>query len=381
MKNNSTRFTGKDGQDYESSLKMLVADELFELKASKKISNYDTDVNVNSWISCDFLVYLNKIELYLDLNEVVQDKLDYFKDSGILFENITSIGRIQEIIDKIINLYKIPEKPTVITAHANPDADAVSSCVAVYNYLKSLGVKSYIKLEGEISDNLKAFIPENSDKPINVEQVIVLDSGYEPERLGWEIPKLPLINIDHHLSRISENDPDNKIFVFDSCCTASILIRYFGIRDDILLAGIYGDTLFRRNLMETTQLLITLNVDDEVSKKIINIVDQINSGIVLSSIQKSKVVRHRNGFMYMELVDSVPSWVLTDIMSIISRMSESVCLIAENGETRLRTSNSNIDVSKIAEQFGGGGHPFAAGCFVTKRSKLKKIIRKVSHET
>ncbi len=379
-KNRSTEFIGKDGRNYESSLKMLTSNELFELKSLKKINNYETNININKWIECDFLIYLNNnTELYVEIDpniKTYKEKVKYFQDAGLIFESITSTNQLPIIIFDRTKTYKIPEKPAVITAHANPDADAISSCVAVYSYLENLGIKSWIRLEGEISDNLKVLIPEESLKPIeNTEQVIVLDSGYEYERLGWQIPELPIFNIDHHTSRISFHNPNNNIFIFNSCSTAAILIRHFGLNDKRLLAGIYGDTLFRRRMLEVSRLLITLNIDDNIAQEIINIVDLVNSGMILSAIQKAHIIKHRNGFMLVELTDTISSWALTDIMSIMSRMSESICLISENGEVRLRTSNKDLDVSQIASQFGGGGHSFAAGCFINKRSKLKRMIR------
>jgi phosphoesterase RecJ-like protein len=387
-------FTGKDGRQYNSSLEALVADELFSVRESRKIKGYASHVRLTHkrWWSCDFLVYMNNnTEIWIETDSLGSSrsppygedhpKIRHYIECGLLWEIITSIDQVKSIVERYEKLYQISIKPAVITAHANPDADAVSSCVAVYNHLAEHKIKSTIKLEGTIPSNLVEMIPSEAickGWKDWVEQVIVLDSGSEPERIGWEIPdNVPLLNIDHHSSRIDCHDQENGSFVIDMCSTAAILVRYFGIKDDVLLAGIYGDTLFRRRIAEVAQLLTTLDIDEDTAQATIQIVDQINSGTVLSAIQSARVLRCRNGFMIVQVKESVPSWALTDIMSIMSRMSESVCLISLSGEVRLRTTNTHIDVSDIASIFGGGGHPFAAGCYVNgKRKKLFSTVRK-----
>ena len=47
------------------------------------------------------------------------------------------------------------------------------------------------------------------------------------------------------------------------------------------------------------------------------------------------------------------------------------CFDGENYTYSLRTINCNVDVSKIAETFGGGGHKAAAG-FVSKELCIEK---------
>lgn len=389
---NNSQFIGKDSIKYESNLKMLIADELFELKNSKKINGYDNNVRLthNRWWSCDFLIYLNNnSEMWIEVDNIGSSrsppygekhpKIKYFNEAGLVLKIITSTNQLPNIILSESKFYQIPKIPSIITAHANPDADAISSCVAVYSHLLDNGIESIIKLEGDIPNNLQDMLPENKLE-IEAKQVIVLDSGWETERLGWKIPELPIINIDHHMSRKDLHDPENKIFVIDMCSTAAILIRLFGLKNNILLAGIYGDTLFRRRISEVAQLLVSLDIDDDESQNIINNIDQVNSKMVLSAIKKASVTKHRNGFLFVELIDSVPSWVLTDIISIMSRLGDSICLVSESGEVRLRTLDKDIDVSKIAAQFDGGGHRFAAGCIVNKRSKLKRVIRTYKKE-
>jgi len=385
-------YTGQDGKQYASNLNMLVADELFAMKLSRKIRGYAGDVRITykRWWSCDFIVYLNNnTEVWVEVDGLGQSrkppydedhpKIRHYIECGLLWEVVTAPDQIADIIEKRTKLYAIPLRKSVITAHAHPDADAVSSCVAVHRHLAEHGVPSSIRLEGDMPSNLADMVPPEASfkkMPEDAEQIIVLDSGWEKERIGWEVGDLPILNIDHHATRIKKHDPENGVFVIDMCSTAGILVRCFGIRDDILIAGIYGDTLFRRRMSEMAQLLTTLDVEDSIAQETVWVVDQINSGIVLSAMQSARTSRCRNGFMIVRISEPVPSWAITDIMSIMSRMSESVCLISPGGEVRLRTSNQRLDVSEIAKAMGGGGHPFAAGCAIRgKHGKLVRLIR------
>ena len=58
---------------------------------------------------------------------------------------------------------------------------------------------------------------------------------------------------------------------------------------------------------------------------------------------------------------------------------------ADNKTTKVSLRSKKIDVAKIAESFGGGGHKFAAGCTIQKPpkiavAKLLELINMSLHE-
>lgn len=385
-------FRGRDGGCYDSTLEMLVADKLLVMKNNGTILDYDSHTGFlyNRKWSCDFLVYLrNNTELWMEVDGMgasrtmpysdTHPKIAFYKESGLMFAVITAESQVETVIAKHTDPYVIPEKTTLITAHANPDADAVASCRAIYDHLTDAGKDAHILLKGEIPKNLAILLPEDAMTegiPENVEQVIVLDSSPDSERIGWPIPEnLPILNIDHHVGRIDEHDPARGVFVIDASSTASILVRWFGIRNDVLLAGLFGDTLFCRRIPEVGQIITSLGVRNAVAESLVRVVNNMESGIVLAAIQNAKVRRCRNGFMIVELKHGLPKWAITETASILGRMSESLCMIAVDGEVRLRTQNPNLNMESIASEFGGGGHDFAAVCHVNgRKSALTDIV-------
>lgn len=375
-------------------LEHVIASELLVLKTINRIKSFEYRVpfpHNKKWI-CNFLISLNNgTELWLEINNPDKQtepnvlKLKHIKECGLRHHIVTGAGQISNLIESLESIYQLPKERCIITTHANPDADALSSCMALHSHLCKIGIQSWIKICGDIPQNLENIIPEDIriGKIPNVNLVVVLDSGPELERIGWEIPNnMKIFNIDHHISRSNLHNPSNNIFIIDMCSTAAILLRYFGIKDNILFAGIYGDTLFKIRIKEISQLLSTLDVDEETAEYMINMVDHINSKTVLSALRNSIITRYRNGFTVVELKDSIPAWAQTEVISILSKVENSVCLISESGSVRLRTTSKNIDVSQIASEFGGGGHKFAAGCFVNgNRTKLKKFLKSFQVES
>jgi len=97
----------------------------------------------------------------------------------------------------------------LVSTHHNPDADAVSSALAMTLYLKSLGKQVHVLNEDACPQWLK-FLPSTSllkkaadIKKIDYDVAIVLDCG-DMGRMGGVKKFLetgkPIINIDHHVT-------------------------------------------------------------------------------------------------------------------------------------------------------------------------------------
>jgi len=286
--------------------------------------------------------------------------------------------KITEKKPEDISVYKIPKKNCIITAHKNPDGDAISSCVAVYNFLISKKKRAAIRLEGGIPENLEWMledIPIVKNTPDWAEQLIVLDSNWSFDRLGWNIPDLPVFNIDHHVVRIKENDSAAGIHVIEACSVASLLFRKFGIKDKILVVGVYTDTYFTRHTLEAMNFLLDMNVSEEEIEYFLDKVNYRSDKKTWHIIRDAKVHSCRNGFVIVETEETDPA-AIENAMCILNKMNESVCLIyGSQKDVKLRTTNKDIDVSKIAKIFLGGGHKFAAQCRANGRtSELKSLV-------
>lgn len=384
-KGSSEPYLAEDGVLYASNLEGLIADELYKLKSENKIIDYKSQKIVTHKIKCDFLVTLkNNSNLHIDVDkkEDLRDKIEYYEKANVFYYKLSSANNIQNIIERFTNWFTIPICNCVITCHIDPDGDAISSMVALYNYIIKNKKKAAIRIHGAIPKNLM-WIIENINVvkkvPEWAEMVFVLDCAPHKERIGWE-PNLPIYNIDHHISRMGDNDPDNNIHIIKSCSTASLLFSRFGIKDDILLIGVYTDTYFHKQIYEVFNFISQLNIKEDILESYIARVSVNPDKKIWDLLQEVKMHKCRNGFVIIESDTNYSPDIVESFMQILMKLNESICFIyGSNKSVKLRTSNPLVDVSKIAEEYGGGGHPYAAICSVEgKRSELRSKITSLS---
>jgi phosphoesterase RecJ-like protein len=381
----SKPFLAEDGRLYSSQIEGLIANELFILKNNNRIINYIPRhlITPGKNLLCDFLiVLLNGANFWLEIDDGIKDikdKIEFYDKAGFLYYVVSSHNNIKNIVERFQSWYSIPLMNSIITAHKNPDGDAISSVRAVYNYLILNNKKAVIKLIGDIPKNLEWILEgaEFSKKdPDWVENIIVLDCAPNEERTGWELPKaFPIYNIDHHINRIQFNNPDNCIHVISACSTASILYNRFGIKDDILTVGVYTDTLFTKSLTEVLQFLYHINIPEEKINLFLSRINSIPEKKLWDLLTESKIHHCRNGFVIAEIEEDAPD-IIESFIQILSKMNEAICLIyGKNKNVKLRTSNPNLDVSQIAKIYFGGGHKFASMCNINgKVSEFKNKI-------
>jgi phosphoesterase RecJ-like protein len=274
--------------------------------------------------------------------------------------------------------YHIPVLDSLVVGHTNPDGDSLSSIKAVLGYLRAQGKTAISKVSGKIPDHL-GWILSEEDMPKEtpeVAQIIVLDCEPIESRIGFE-PKRPVFNIDHHDTRKKDHNPKKSVYVLNRCSTASALILDFGIVDDILLVGLYSDTLFMRSWGELQRCFRKLTVSDDHAHNILSACRPTRDKKALHVVQTAKIHRCRNGFILAE-TEEKDQVVIGEVMETLFRYAEGVCLIDGTGKARLRTSNESIDVGAIAKMFGGGGHSFASACATNgKRTALIAVIKQL----
>uniref|UniRef100_A0A7C4NSD5 DDH domain-containing protein n=1 Tax=Thermodesulfobacterium geofontis TaxID=1295609 RepID=A0A7C4NSD5_9BACT len=169
---------------------------------------------------------------------------------------------MDENLKKFFNILESFENFILIT-HLNPDADGISSMLALHNLLKLLNKNSFPLLEN-IPENIK-FLPHSEDLILidnfnNLPQkfaTIILDA-HSPERIFEKIYEKILnsevfIIIDHH--QIEKNKKlffENEITIIDPLAPSTTFLIYkilknknFIITPEMaqnLLAGLYFDT-------------------------------------------------------------------------------------------------------------------------------------------
>lgn len=295
----------------------------------------------------------------------------------------------QELTDQLKKSQNI-----VIISHNRPDGDTTGSNLALRLYLSSQGKSVTSACADELPSNLH-FLPE-SDKFVteflleDYDTVIIVDAGARHlVRFFDTYPELtrtrkPIISIDHHYS----NDKFGTINVIDpkETSTTSLLYRYFmheniEITPEIatcLLNGIYTDTgSFQHsnttpNTLKISGKLIKAGADfktistqnfKKVSTNKLKLMGEVlsttqvdQSGRVVSGVKKETFEKYN--------ATSEDLSGVVDFLNSIPDTKYTLLYTEDNAgsvKASLRTQQEEVNVAKIAETFGGGGHPKAAG--------------------
>ena len=299
--------------------------------------------------------------------------------------------------------YILKGKKIGITYHVSPDGDAVGSVLALLNGLKSLNKNCYVISKDSLSDNLK-FLKGSEEILGNVVEatndtdiVVVLDCG-NLERVSANLKKFTgtIVNIDHHLS----NDKYGDINYIDSnaAATAEIvfeLLNLMGINFDeansvikdigtCMYTSIVTDTGGYRhsNVTERTHkisaTLKKIGVDNTfIYQSLFDNKDFSRIKLIGKALSNMQLIL--NGKVALLELDKAFTEDLgidigdtSDIISYgLQIKGVEVTLLLKEVEDGVKASlraKSYVDVRKIAEVFGGGGHIRASGIKIKNMS-------------
>lgn len=286
-------------------------------------------------------------------------------------------------------------KRILITSHRNPDGDAVGSVVGLSLCLQQLGKEVLPVISDSIGDHYNFLegvseIRRAPDPSFSADLLVAVDTAdldrlYPSVRPLFEAPVVPTINIDHH--------PTNSRFAKanyvepTSASTSEILYlmtRTFGypITPGVASAfyvGLIVDTggfAFPNTTpttLRTASELVQLGASPYVahrhifntrSKPFMKLLGRVlekcefdeNLGLVYAAVTRKDLQEtgaHSPDF------EGVPEFLLT------MKGAKMAILFAEGRmDNAIRISfrsHGALDVSRVAEQFGGGGHRNAAG--------------------
>jgi phosphoesterase RecJ-like protein len=287
--------------------------------------------------------------------------------------------------------HKIEQAQRVLVcSHTRPDGDAIGSLLALGQALQDAGKYVQMVSEDGVPSALR-FLPGSEQIRNHPEDgfdlVIVVDSS-KLDRVGAVLDEVDQIdiNIDHH--------PDNSQFaqinLVDAAAvsTTQILTRLlpaFGLEISPviaadLLTGMITDTIgFKTDNMHPEVLrmaaeLYELGADlptlyhNAVAAKTFEAARYMGEGL--------SQLKRQNGLIWTVLTlenrknAKYPGRDDADLVNIISAIdSADVALIfVEQNPNQIkvswRTRSLEIDVSKVAHQYGGGGHRAAAGAMI-----------------
>lgn len=299
----------------------------------------------------------------------------------------------------------------VILPHINPDSDAMGSCYAMKRVLEKMGKSAVVYTQEKLPEYL-LFLPGEYSVYENAEPYDVclcIDCG-DIGRIDTRAALLDVsqvsINIDHHYA--NTNYADINLVNADASSAGEIccgLINKVGMDIDseiamCLYSAICADTGgFRYSnttpkSMRIAADLLEYGVDSAKINRLLFDTEKYDVLRLKGEISKS-IELFCGGLVGVACLDKSTAESygvnLNDIDNIvdIARRIEGVEVAASFKESdagikiSLR-SNEYIDVSKIAEKFGGGGHVRASGIlmecdFETAKSRvIEEIITSLS---
>ncbi|MGL1891502.1 MAG: bifunctional oligoribonuclease/PAP phosphatase NrnA [Spirochaetaceae bacterium] len=306
---------------------------------------------------------------------------------------------IPEIITKNIN----SNKRFIVMAHKQPDADTLTSALALESFLSRMGKETSLYTAGpftrietlHLADKFKTTSLTEEDKKDAI--VIIVDCN-SPDRVGFlenEITELPVMIIDHHAT---ESDFGSFPWVDPSYPSTTLMIQDLIMsfneaptpyESEMLFLGFCTDTGFFRHLDKGSELyiekaanMVRYGASPKNTFKVITGGKTLSSRRLLGRILE-RCEEHYNGKLLVSWEDIADreelkaedrdSDTLYQAMLSISGV-EAIAVVRQESPGKCTVglrSIQDVDVRKLAETFGGGGHQRASG-FATA-GELKSV--------
>ena len=301
------------------------------------------------------------------------------------------------------------EKIVIIQAD-NPDADSLASAIALEQILFKLGKDPLlycgVDMPGYLKyitgwDRVSKDLPKKFDLTVIVDNssLLLLETLAKTNQLGW-IKSKPAIVIDHHSTEMSL-DFIEASYIENAVSTTELIYKMAKNNGweidknigELIAIGILSDSLgltTEQVNQESVQIIAELmgkgvklsEIDakrKELSKKspaliryksrLLGRIDyEMEGKIAFVSIPWEEIERYSQEYN--------PPMLVMDEMRQTQGVELAVAFKSyPDGRitAKLRSNNGFPICAELAEQFGGGGHPYASGFRVTDRRKLDEI--------
>ena len=300
-------------------------------------------------------------------------------------------------IAETVDLLKKHSK-LVLACHVSPDGDTLGSGCSLAMALEQLGKNVTLVCDDKIPESLK-FMPyiENivkfSDEDIiEADLLVILDSS-SGDRVGnvIECVKAPILNIDHHISNTEYADflyLDTKAAATGEIIYA--LLEKLNVKIDVNMAipmytaiatdcGFFRFSNTTENTMVCASKLLKIGVSPEYISNQLGTrrkKDVVYVGKILPTMQ----FYENDSIATIEIsLENYDEDIETHTLISYPRYIEGVDVAIQFKQvepefTRISMRSKYTDVSKVALQFGGGGHVRAAGCGVNKNLEDAKVL-------
>ena len=303
---------------------------------------------------------------------------------------------IKELIDSYSRV--------TILSHLRPDGDTIGTALGIYAILKKYK-KSVEVVNGDRDipiylDFLPNFSKIKSKIDFDDSLVICCDGG-STELFGFDLSGRDILNIDHHKS----NKNYGLVNIVNTNCASASQVAFEVFQEEFTLdrdsatcfyTGLVSDTqYFRTNsttkeVFDVSSAMIAYDIDISEVAYNLNQRKSLSSlrilGSTLDSLElyyngqiSTMVITRENikkaGAKYSDFLGIV------DYGISLATVKLSILFIELDGVVRVSLrSKKDIDISTLAEYYGGGGHENASG-FEMKIDNieifLKKLIKKI----
>jgi phosphoesterase RecJ-like protein len=311
----------------------------------------------------------------------------------------------------LVELLKEEKGSILIASHESPDADTLGSALALYLFLKKKGKR--------VSVGCKDKVPHFIDFLPHVEEVIKLPtqevydlaivvdaSGFY--RIDAEVKAVKRARIDHHIGGEFYGEWD--YIDYSEPATASIIYKLLKSWDkdcidqeiaQCLYSGLATDTGFFRypnttaEVFEMAKELVQLGADPYKTYVMFSERESLNKMKLISKVLETLTCYEDGlvaGITILDRFFKETGTEYSDSEGLVSypRSIEGIevafALVERSDEGVFKVSlrsKGKVDVAKIAERLGGGGHKYASGCKIKAQdyqSALEMVLSVIKEE-
>ncbi len=303
--------------------------------------------------------------------------------------NYFPIAEVKEQLERARNI-------TILT-HLNPDADTIGTGLGIYTLLKQdktkrVEIVNASNMLPQYLDFLPSFEKIKNKMDFEESFIIACDCG-SINRLGFDLEKREILNIDHHAS--NEQYGTVNVVIPEYASASQVAYRLF---QKLYTVDPDSATCFYAALLSDTRYFTTNSVNHEVfevAKELVDLgVDPAQVAFNFTqrrSLSSIRILERALSHLSLSSEGKVATLFVTqdDILATGARMPDmegivdyarslttvEIGLFAVELEDTIRISlrSKGVDVSKVALAFGGGGHKVAAG-FTLNQSTLHESI-------
>lgn len=290
---------------------------------------------------------------------------------------------IPQLDREVVQLFQQASRIRIVS-HIRPDGDAVGSLLGLGLALETSGKNVELVLADGVPASFRHLpgvrkIVRKAQE--HADAIVVVDCS-DLIRTGGIVNSMPDLNIDHHITNL--NFAKINYVVPEREATSSILAAVLPnwnlpVNSEVaqaLLTGIVSDTLGFRTSNVTPS---TLRLAADLMERGANLAELYNRALIRRSYEGARFWGlglerlQREGrlvWTYLTLEDrlasSYPGNDDADLINILSSIDRSGIgvIFVEQKNNHVKVSwraQPGYDVSGIAVQFGGGGHPAASG--------------------